>query len=62
MSECLVGDRQNGRIVAPSTDNPDGDTHDITSKTLFTEALPVGQSWSLAVMLMEKDDGTSQHF
>src|SRR6266851_6062208 len=34
----------------------------ITSKTLFTEALPVGQSWGLAVMRMEKDGGTSQHF
>lgn len=35
------------------TDNPHGDSHCVSQKSLFTGDLPLGQSWSLAIMMME---------
>lgn len=41
------------------TDNPDGDSHCITNKTLFSEDIEPGQSWQVTVILAEEDGGTS---
>jgi hypothetical protein len=41
-------------------DNPNGDSRGITSKQLFVGDLPSGQSWSLGVMILEEDGGTTK--
>jgi hypothetical protein len=41
------------------TDNPDGDAHCRTNKTLFTGEIGPGQSWDLTVLVMEEDGGNS---
>jgi hypothetical protein len=41
------------------TDNPRGDSHVITDKTLFTHTLADGQSWELVFLVMEEDGGTT---
>src|SRR5262245_48728669 len=42
------------------TDNPNGDSHRITNKTLFVADLQPGQSCDVVFMVMEEDGGTSQ--
>jgi len=41
------------------TDNPAGDSHCITRKTLFDAELGNGQSWQLSVLVMEEDGGST---
>lgn len=42
------------------TDNPSGDSHCITGKSLFSGDLAPGQSWNLSVTVMEEDGGTTK--
>lgn len=41
------------------TDNPNGDSHIITNRLLFSGDLAQGQSWNLVFILMEKDGATT---
>ncbi len=41
------------------TDNPDGDSHTITNRVLFVGELSPGQSYDLAVTIMEEDGGNT---
>src|SRR5205085_10420111 len=42
------------------TDNPSGDSHMVTNKTLFQGELAPGQSWDVVFMIMEEDGGTTK--
>jgi hypothetical protein len=42
------------------TDNPNGDSHRITNKTIFVGDLTPGQSWDVLFMVMEEDGGTTK--
>lgn len=44
------------------TDNPSGDSHCITGKTLFSGDLADGQTWWLNVVIAEEDGGTSKAY
>jgi len=41
------------------TDNPNGDSHIITNRLLFSSDLPIDQAWNLVFILMEEDGGTT---
>jgi Ricin-type beta-trefoil lectin domain-like len=42
-----------------SHDNQKGDSRKITNKILFSNQLPEGATWDLAIIVMEEDDGTT---
>jgi hypothetical protein len=42
------------------TDAPEGDSHRITNKVMFTGDLQPGESWDVVFMVMEEDGGSSK--
>lgn len=44
------------------TDNPSGDAHCRTNKTLFSGDVSSGQTWELVIMFMEEDGGTTESY
>lgn len=42
------------------TDNPSGDSHRITNKSIFMSDVAPGESWDVVITILEEDGGSSQ--